>query len=98
MSGVGTLRGSIVGLARGLGLMVFAWNSLSGRIAGMYSTSADSSAPFSSVHGGSDADSTLGSATPGIGPYLSFLGTGLIVLGAVLWFVGRPRERIAPQP
>jgi hypothetical protein len=40
----------------------------------------------------------LGSATPGIGLYLSFLGTGLIVLGAVLWFVGRPREGIAPQP
>ena len=145
MSGVGTLRGSVVGLARdgsagihdgivlvvlgsivaiataaildrrvrapqatfililldglaGLGLMVFEWNSLSGRIAGMYSTIADSSAQFTGVHGGSDAVSTLGSATPGIGLYLSFLGTGLIVLGAVLWFVRRPREGIAPQP
>jgi hypothetical protein len=97
MSGVDTLRGSIVGLARGLGLVVLEWNSLSGRIAGMYSTIADSSAPFSSVHGGSDAVSTLGSVTLGIGLYLSFLGTGLKVLGAVLWFVGRPREGIAPQ-
>jgi hypothetical protein len=56
-----------------------------------------SSAPFSSVHGGSEAVATLGKATPGIGLYLRFLGTGLIVLGAVLWFVGRPREGIAPQ-
>jgi hypothetical protein len=118
MSGLGTLWGSIVGLARdgsagihdgivlvvlgsivaiataafldrrvrapqtmfilillaglaGLGLMVFEWNRLSGTIAGMYSTVADSSAPFSSVHGGSDAVSTVGSATPGIGLYLS---------------------------
>jgi hypothetical protein len=70
---------------------------LSGSIAGLYSTIADSSRPFSSVHGGSDAVSTLGSVTLGIGLYLSFLGTGLKVLGAVLWFVGRPREGIAPQ-
>jgi hypothetical protein len=37
-------------------------------------------------------------STLGVGLYLSVLGTGLIVLGAVLWFVGRPREKIAPQP